>query len=205
MNRTARYPAELRERAVHMVFEHQDRYDSQWAAITAIATKLGMTPETLRKWVRRTETDEGLRPGLTSSERERLNALERENRELRRANEILKAATFFGAKLVARLSQVLLTAMAVQGAPCAGTSPRLPTQRRHDTPVVAPRRGMGYNPASRLREFSLKDYAPPAPMRQPALTLSWKADQRMASGHFGTPPRVLRRLGYLGTKLPEAC
>ena len=85
---------------MHLVFEHEREYDSQWAAISSIAAKLGMTPETLRKWVRRAETDEGLRPGLTSSERERLKALERENRELRRANEILKAAaTFFGAEL----------------------------------------------------------------------------------------------------------
>ena len=76
------------------------RHDSQWAAIGSIASKLGMTPETLRKWVRRAETDQGLRPGLSTSERERLRELERENRELRRANEILKAAAaFFGAEL----------------------------------------------------------------------------------------------------------
>ncbi|OFV80343.1 MAG: transposase [Acidobacteria bacterium RBG_16_64_8] len=83
-----------------MVFEHQDEYDSQWAAISSIATKLGMTPETLRKWVRRAEIDEGQRPGLTTTERERLKELEKENKELRRANEILKAAAaFFGAEL----------------------------------------------------------------------------------------------------------
>jgi transposase len=75
-----------------MVFEHEGQHGSQWAAISSIAAKLGMTPETLRKWVRRAETDEGLRPGLTTTERERLKTLERENRELRRANEILKAA-----------------------------------------------------------------------------------------------------------------
>ncbi len=100
MNRRARYPQEMRERSVRMVFEHQDEYDSQWAAITSVATKLGMTPETLRKWVRRAEIDEGQRPGLTTSERERLKELEKENKELRRANEILKAAAaFFGAEL----------------------------------------------------------------------------------------------------------
>ena len=100
MSTSTRYPAEVRERAVRMVFEHEGEYGSQWAAITSIATKLGMTPETLRTWVRRAETDEGLRPGLTTTERERLKTLERENRELRRANEILKAAaTFFGAEL----------------------------------------------------------------------------------------------------------
>jgi transposase len=100
MSRQTRYPKEVRERAVHLVLEHEREYDSQWAAISSISGKLGMTAETLRKWVRAAETDQGLRPGLTTNERERLKALERENRELRRANEILKAAaTFFGAEL----------------------------------------------------------------------------------------------------------
>jgi transposase len=106
MTRPGNYPKELRERAVRMVFEHQDEHPSQWAAICSIATKFGMSSETLRKWVRRTETDDGLRPGLTSDERERLKTLERENRELRRANEILKsAAAFFGAELDRRPSR----------------------------------------------------------------------------------------------------
>jgi len=100
MTRPGRYPQELRERAVRMVFEHQDEHSSQWAAITSIAEKFGVSSETLRKWVRRAETDGGLRPGLTTDERERVKGLERENRELRRANEILKsAAAFFGAEL----------------------------------------------------------------------------------------------------------
>ena len=100
MSRATRYPAEVRERAVRLVFEHEREYDSQRAAISSISAKLGMTAETLRRWVRAAETDQGLRPGLTSTERERVKELERENRELRRANEILKAAaTFFGAEL----------------------------------------------------------------------------------------------------------
>ena len=100
MDRQMRYPKEVRERAVRLVFEHEREYNSQWAAISSISSKLGMTVETLRKWVRAAETDEGLRGGLTSTERERMKQLERENRELRRTNEILKAATrFFGAEL----------------------------------------------------------------------------------------------------------
>ena len=100
MTRRSRYPQEVRERAVRMVVEHQDEHPSQWAAITSIAAKFGVSSETLRKWVRRAEVDEGSRPGLTTEERERLKGLEREVRELRRANEILKsAAAFFGAEL----------------------------------------------------------------------------------------------------------
>jgi transposase len=100
MTRPGRYPQELRQRAVRLVFEHQDEHPSQWAAICSIAHRFGMSAETLRKWGRRAETDEGLRPGLTSDERERLKTLEREVRELRRANEMLKsAAAFFGAEL----------------------------------------------------------------------------------------------------------
>jgi transposase len=95
-----RYPSEVRERGVHLVLEHQDEHESQWQAIVSIADKLGVSREALRRWVRQAETDQGERPGLTTSERERLKELERENRELRRANEILKAAAaFFGAEL----------------------------------------------------------------------------------------------------------
>lgn len=101
MNNTSkRYPAEVRERAVRMVLEHEGEYDSQWAAISSVAQKLSMTAETLRKWVRTAEIDGGLRAGVSTEERARIKELEKENRELRRANEILKAAAaFFGAEL----------------------------------------------------------------------------------------------------------
>ena len=98
MARRGRYPAEVRERATRMVFEHQREYESQWAAIVSISGKLGMTHETLRKWVRQAEVDGGARPGVSSAEADRVTALERENRELRRANEILKAASIFFAR-----------------------------------------------------------------------------------------------------------
>lgn len=95
MQRPGKYPAEVKERAVRLVQEHRAEYPSEWMAITSIATKCGMTGETLRKWVRQAEVDAGARPGLASDERQRLKELERENRELRRANEILKAAAVF--------------------------------------------------------------------------------------------------------------
>jgi transposase len=94
-SRSKRYAPEVRERAVRLVLEHQHEYESQWAAIVSVAGKVGCTPETLRTWVRRIEVDEGRRPGLTTDERARLKELERENRELRRANEILKSASLF--------------------------------------------------------------------------------------------------------------
>jgi transposase len=94
------YPQEVRERAVRMVFDHQHEYPTQWKAIEQIGLKLSINHETLRQWVRRAETDAGGRPGLTTDERARMRELEREVKELRRANEILKsAAAFFGAEL----------------------------------------------------------------------------------------------------------
>lgn len=98
MNKSTRYSPEVRERAVRMVFEHEREYGSQWSAIGSIAQKIGCTPESLRRWVRRAETDEGRREGLTTSDRERLKQLERENRELRRANDILRTASAFFAQ-----------------------------------------------------------------------------------------------------------
>ncbi len=98
MTRQTRYSPEVRERAVRMVLEHQGEHASQWAAMGSIASKIGCTPETLRKWVRQAETNQGLRGGLTSEERERIKQLERDNRELRRANEILRKASAYFAQ-----------------------------------------------------------------------------------------------------------
>jgi len=95
---TARYSPEVRARAVRMVLEHQRDHPSQWAAICSIASKIGCTGETLRKWVRQTERDQGLRDGTTTEERDRVKALERENRELRQANEILRKASAYFAQ-----------------------------------------------------------------------------------------------------------
>lgn len=100
MTRHGRYPAELRERAVRMVLDHQDEYESQWEAMTSVAEKLGPTAETVRKWVRQAERDSGRRAGPSGEELAELKRLKRENAELRRANDILKAAAaFFGAEL----------------------------------------------------------------------------------------------------------
>jgi transposase len=98
MNKANRYSPEVRERAVRMVFEHGQEYSSQWSAMCSIASKIGCTPETLRKWVRRAETDQGQRSGMTTDDRERLKRLERENKELRRANDILRTASAFFAQ-----------------------------------------------------------------------------------------------------------
>ncbi len=94
MPRNTRYSPEVRERAVRMLVEHRGEYPSEWAAMTAISAKLGMTPETLRIWVRRTEIDDGKRPGTTEDQK-KIKELEREVKELKRANEILKDASIF--------------------------------------------------------------------------------------------------------------
>ena len=98
MANTHRYSPEVRERAVRLVFEHRDEYDSEWAAITSIASKFGCSSETLRNWVRRAERDSGQRPGMTSSEQDELKVLRREVKELRRANEILRKASAYFAQ-----------------------------------------------------------------------------------------------------------
>jgi len=94
----SKYSAEVRERAVRMVREHQAEHGSEWATIASVASKPGCTSETLRRWVRQAQVDEGQRAGLNTPERDRLKALEREIRELRQANEILRKASAYFAQ-----------------------------------------------------------------------------------------------------------
>ena len=98
MKKSPKFSPEVRERAVRMVQEHRGEYPSLWAAIESIAPKIGCVPQTLHEWVRRHEVDTGMRDGVTSDERERIKTLEREVKELRRANEILKLASAFFAQ-----------------------------------------------------------------------------------------------------------
>jgi transposase-like protein len=98
MNKTNKFSPEVRERAVRLVQEHRSEYPSLWAAVESIAPKIGCVPQTLLDWVKRDEVDGSQRDGLTTSERDRLKQLERENKELRRANEILKTASAFFAQ-----------------------------------------------------------------------------------------------------------
>ena len=97
-SRTPHFSPEVRERTVRMVVEHRGEHASQWAAIVSIAAKIGCTAETLRRWVNQAERDQGRKPGTTTDDRERLKALERENRELRQANEILRKASAYFAQ-----------------------------------------------------------------------------------------------------------
>ena len=98
MSRQGRFSPEVRERAVKLVLEHQGEYDSQWAAIGSVAAKIGCTAETLRGWVRQHERDTGRREGMTTTEKERIKQLEREVRELRQANEILRKESAYFAQ-----------------------------------------------------------------------------------------------------------
>lgn len=98
MRKSIKFSPEVRERAVRMVLEHRGEYPSLWATIESISPKIGCVAQTLNEWVRKHEVDAGTRAGLTSDERERIKALERENKELRRANEILKLASAFFAQ-----------------------------------------------------------------------------------------------------------
>ena len=139
------YPAEVRERAVRMVLDHQHEYPTQWKAIESVSAKLGINHETLRQWVRRAEVDAGARPGVTTAERERIKQPERENKELRRANEILKAAaTFFGAELDRQSHKKspssTLTAPSSGSSRSAGCSPST-AARSLRTPTTPPANG----------------------------------------------------------------
>ncbi len=97
-NRSKRYSPELRERAIRITREARGAHSSEWAAITSLAAKLGIKNETLRRWIRQAQIDEGSRPGISTEEAARIKELERENKELRRANEILKLASAFFAR-----------------------------------------------------------------------------------------------------------
>ncbi len=98
MNKQKQYSPEVRERAVRLVLTSEHDHTSRWAAIQSVASKIGCTPETLRTWINKMEVDSGVKPGITSEQAARLKELERENRELKRANEILRsAASFFAA------------------------------------------------------------------------------------------------------------
>ena len=98
MNKSNKFSPEVRERAVRLVLEHRGEYPSLWAAIESIAPKIGCVPQTLNEWVKRVEVNTGVRDGVTTAEAQRVKELERENKELRRANEILKLASAFFAQ-----------------------------------------------------------------------------------------------------------
>ena len=150
--RVPRYSPEVRARAVRMVLGHQGEHASQWAAIHSIAEKIGCSGETLRHWVRQAERDQGFRPGPTTEERERIKALERENRELRQANEILrKASAYFAqAELDHRFkpSSTLSTSTAPStGSSRSAASCRSPRRRIMPMPPGAPiRAGCRHGP-----------------------------------------------------------
>ena len=98
MNKSPKFSPEVRERAVRMVQEHREEYPSLWAAVESLAPKIGCVPHTLYEWMRKNEVDSGVRQGTTTADKDRLRELERENRELRKANEILKLASAFFAQ-----------------------------------------------------------------------------------------------------------
>src|SRR5262245_15306668 len=151
-----KFSTEVRERAVRMVFEHRAERTSQWAAIASIAAKIGCTAQTLSNWVRQAERDQGRRPGATTDERERIKALERENRELRQANEILRKASAYFAQAELDRRWKPCSASSMRTATTTGSSrsaeclrsPRLHTMPTHPA-VASPRRRRRVSSATR--------------------------------------------------------
>ncbi|WP_408647247.1 IS3 family transposase [Trinickia dabaoshanensis] len=172
MNKPNKFSAEVRERAVRMVREHRDEYPSQWAAIESIAPKIGCTSQTLLGWVKREEVDNGERDGVTTSERERLKALEREVKELRRANEILKLASAFFAPGGARPPYEVLKAFIDQHRDTFGVEPICKVLR------IAP---SGYRRhAARLRDPSrLCARAKRDVLLQPEIKRVWQSNMQV--------------------------
>ena len=148
MNKSTKFSPEVRQRAVRLVQEHRGEYPSLWAAVESIAPKIGCVPQTLLEWVKREEVDSGQREGLSSSERERIKALERENKELRRANDILKTASAFFAR---RSSTANSSAKGLHRPVPGCLRGRAHLQGFADCPVVLPKpRSTGAQPGASL-------------------------------------------------------
>ena len=146
MRKSPKFSPEVQERAVRMVFDAKDQHPAQWAAIESIAGKIGCTAETLRKWVRQGERDSCVWPGATTTEQQRIEDLEREVRQLRKTNEILKLASAYSARAELHRHHRKLTPSSTSTALLTGSSPsaarcRLPRRRTGATlPASASRR-----------------------------------------------------------------
>jgi transposase len=147
MRKSPKFSPEVIERAVRMVFDAKDQYPSQWAAIESIAAKIGCTGETLRKWVRQGERDSGVRPGPTTSEQQRIKDLEREVRELRKTNEILKLASayFAQAEFDRHLKSISSSSAMIKCCFCSASTPATKTGSTASSQVTStePRQPVG--------------------------------------------------------------